>query len=141
MAVLTVQDVMTRDVTSIVRDLPVDIALQTMLEHEVRRLPVLGEDDRLIGIITKAQAEMALPRGSTYYSASPLEDVPLVRDVMTVSVFTVGPDESVVRAARLMLGQRIGALPVVEDQKVVGIVTESDLFETLVDLLEKTPAA
>lgn len=140
MNTLTVKDVMTRDVASISSELTVDIALQTMREHEVRRLPVVGENDRLMGIITLMDAAVAMPRGSTYFSASPLEDVPTVRETMTANVITIGPDEPVVAAARLMLSNDIGALPVVEALKVVGIVTESDLFKTLVDVLDRAPA-
>lgn len=140
MATLTVKDVMTRDVASISSELTVDVALQTMREREVRRLPVVGENDRLMGIITLMDAEVAMPRGSTYFSASPLEEVPTVRQAMTANVITIGPDEPVVTAARRMLTHDVGALPVVEAYKVVGIVTESDLFKTLVDVLEGAPA-
>lgn len=136
MAQLAVKDVMTRDPVCIAPDLKVDIGLQMMRERGIRRLPVVGSTDRLVGIITLDQAAEAMPRGSTYFSEGALEAIPTVRDVMTHNVQTVAPDDAVVRAARIMLSHKVGALPVVADHKVVGIVTESDLFETLVGMLE-----
>ena len=136
MAQLTVQDVMTRNPVSIAPDLKVDIGLQLMRERGIRRLPVVSSADRLIGIITLDDAAQAMPRGSTFFSEGPLEDIPTVRDVMTHDVQTVRPDDPVVRAARIMLTHKIGALPVVAEYQLVGIVTESDLFETQVGMLE-----
>ena len=128
-----VESIMTRDVISIARKLKVDVALETMRQNDVRRLPVLSETGRLIGIITESDALVAMPTGSTLLgTASAHDEIPDVQDVMATDVVTVGPSDSIARAAQLMHDRKVGALPVLEDKKVVGIVTESDIFKFVV---------
>lgn len=127
----SVREIMTTDVISISRDLKVDVAIETMRANSIRRLPVMSSTDRLIGIITIDQAMLAMPKGSSFYAESSDDSVPTVNDVMTDYVYTIEPDVPVGLAARKMVDHTVGALPVVEDGSVIGIVTESDLFRYL----------
>ena len=69
-----------------------------------------------------------------------LERLP-VREVMTPDVVVVEPTTRVQDAAQLMVDRRIGGLPVVEDGRVVGIITETDVFRVLVEILNAATAA
>ena len=126
----TVREIMSSEVVTITRHASCDVAIDTMGEHDVRRLPVVGSNGRLIGIITMHQAELAMPEGTSFWSSGE-EKIPEVKDVMTDFVYTVEPDASIGRAAQMMANHKIGALPVVEGDRLVGILTESDLFRFL----------
>jgi len=131
-----VREVMTEDLVTIESDLPVDVALETMRSNNVRRLPVVSETGRVVGILTLYDALLATRQESDDFMSAVVARMPTVKDAMTANVTTIGPDDSVARAARLMTRHKIGGLPVVEDHKVVGIVTESDLFRYLANILE-----
>jgi CBS domain-containing protein len=129
----TVRELMSTELITISRHTQCDVAIELMSSNDVRRLPVVSEGNRLIGIITLNQAELALPTGSSFWSEGEGTLVPPVSDVMTDFVYTIKPDQSVGRAAQLMAVHKIGALPVIEEGKLVGILTESDLFRFLAD--------
>lgn len=105
--------------------------IQGLMRHRrIRHLPVL-EDDRLVGIITDRDVRTVDPSPAT--SLGPGErhylfDRLTVRAVMTRPVITVTPGDSLAEAVRLMLENRIGCLPVLEDQRLVGILTQVDLL-------------
>jgi acetoin utilization protein AcuB len=136
MSLVPVGQVMTKDVISISPDLGVDVALEMMGARSIRRLPVLSDTGRLIGIITREDARVALEEARTNSPDAP--PVPKVRETMSDYVYTVSPGESIAEAAQLMISHNVGALPVLEDKKLVGIVTESDLFEYLARHLGET---
>ncbi len=132
MQVVRVKEIMTREVHSIDRNLGVEVALELMADKRVRRLPVVSNTGRVIGIITREDARTALERCRSDTDAKP----PAINDVMTHNVVTIGPDESIAKAAQLMVKRRIGALPVISDGKMIGILTESDIFEYLASHIE-----
>lgn len=126
---IKVRELMTEDVIGIVPELKVDVAIRLMRDNNIRRLPVISKTGRLVGMLTLDQATNAMPKQSKDPLAPILDDEPpIIRDVMTDYVYTVGPDDNIARAATLMLNHKIGGLPVVEEKKVVGIITESDIF-------------
>jgi predicted transcriptional regulator len=101
-------------------------ALDLLEKRRIRRTPVV--DDRgLVGIATKSDLQAALSRPDT--------DALPVSKIMTKKPSTVAPDETIEGAAQLMLHKKISGLPVVEDGRVVGIITESDLFRALCGVL------
>lgn len=126
---IPVSQLMTSEVIAIDRDMQVDDAIRLMRDNQIRRLPVVGLGDRIVGIITLDQAVHSLPRKEpdALFPADDA-DVPPVREVMTDYVYTVEPEESIARAAQLMLVHKFGGVPVVKDRKLVGIITESDIF-------------
>jgi CBS domain-containing protein len=124
-----VRELMTEEVLSIDPELKVDIAIRLMRENNIRRLPVTSKTGRLVGMLTLDQAVNAMPRKNKDSFAPILdEEPPIIREVMTDYVYTVGPDDNIARAATIMLNHKIGGIPVVEEKKVVGIITESDIF-------------
>ncbi len=127
----TVRQLMTTDLVTITKELKCDVAIELMRSNNVRRLPVVGSGDRLIGILTINQAEIAMPKGTSFWSGGEAEEIPEVRDVMTDFVYTIEADQSIGRAAQMMANHKIGALPVVEEGRLIGIITESDLFRFL----------
>lgn len=130
-----VRDVMTTDPFTIESHLDLDVALEAMRSHNVRRLPVVSETGRVVGIITLYDALLATRKGDDWMSDL-VSTMPTVKDAMTANVYTIEPGATVAHAARLMISHKVGALPVVEDRRLVGIVTESDLFRVLADVLE-----
>jgi acetoin utilization protein AcuB len=109
------------------------MAAQTLLRYgKFRRLPVVDEQGELVGIITSSDLELFF---STAPSPGVLKRQFRVDQVMTSPVITVPPDYPVEEAAILMLEHTIGGLPVVEDDKVVGIISESDIFSQLVEVM------
>jgi len=123
-----IRDLMTEDPVVISADVSIDVALETMNASSVRRLPVVSDTGRVIGIITREDVRAALPRGALHMAAHEGEEMPQVKDVMTTEVMTIRPDDLLDRAAKLMLHRKIGGLPVVENIRLVGIITESDVF-------------
>jgi acetoin utilization protein AcuB len=98
-------------------------ALQTMYVRKIRRLPVVNESGTIVGIVTQRDL-YEKTNGAGQVGA-----------VMTASPSTTGPDIPLVRAARLMRTLGIGALPMVDRGRVVGIITESDIFDAFLELL------
>jgi acetoin utilization protein AcuB len=109
-----------------------------MQRHEVRRLLVVSDDQRLVGIITWGDLMEAWP--SRFSPLQPFEvrelvDHVLVDELMATDVQSIEPDATAAEAANLLFENNIGALPVVEDGRVVGILTYTDLLQGLVRLL------
>lgn len=139
---VTVAKVFTEDAITVPPHLPAAEARKLMDEHDIRRLPVV-EDERLVGIVTLLDLiQLAPGAGSGGWELDDaLEDV-TVEQAMTRDVHTVSEDTDLGTVARLMLEHKIGGVPVVEGERVVGIITESDIFRVLADLLngEVSPA-
>ncbi len=112
-----------------------------MKECKIRRLPVV-ENGRLVGIATLGDIREASPSNATslsIYELNYLLSRLTVDEIMTRDPIAIEPDTSIDAAARLMLERKIGGLPVVEGGKVIGIITESDIFRLLVSEGEFRP--
>ncbi|HEX7128181.1 MAG TPA: CBS domain-containing protein, partial [Thermodesulfobacteriota bacterium] len=113
---------------------PVSEAKQVMERRRIRHLPVV-EGDRLVGIVTDRDIRLNLPSPATSLSVWEINYLLArltVGEVMTKRPITIEPDREATDAAKLMLEHRIGALPVVENGALVGIVTETDLLRAWV---------
>lgn len=118
-------------------DIPVRLAYRKMIENEVRRLPVVDEDENLVGILTERDARtVLLPRDLDVSQKPEDADGTLVRQVMTRTVFVVGPDDSIVTAVRIMHDRKVSGLPVVQGGRCQGMITVQDLLEVLLAALE-----
>ena len=137
-----VRDVMAKRPITIDPEAPLATAVAVMREREIRHLPVVDATNRLIGIITDRDLRSAalapalaefLPVGlrRAVESAAGILAELRVKDAMTWSVVTTRPDATVSEAAAVMFERRIGCLPVRENGKLVGIVTERDVFKAL----------
>lgn len=121
---------------------PVGEALALMREHDVRRLPVVIDTGELRGIITLGDI-----RGADVLNAAGIDPLDIadalqrvkVYEVMTKQPLTVTPETGLREAALLMLENKIGGLPVIDEvsDTVVGVITESDLFEALLHHLDR----
>ncbi len=129
----TVGQFMSTDLFTLHPEDLVDLAASVMDWEHIRHVPVEDEDGRLIGIITHRTLLRLMARGG---ANSPSEAV-AVRDIMKTAPLTVSPDTLTIDAIRMMRSQKIGCLPVVSGDKLVGIITESDLLEVSARLLEK----
>jgi acetoin utilization protein AcuB len=110
-------------------------AHQMMRQNDVRRLPVV-KNGKLLGIISLGDVREASPSNATTLSIWELNYLwaqLTVSKVMSKNVYTVKPESSILDAAELMLEHKISGLPVVDDEDaLVGIITESDIFRMLV---------
>ena len=127
---MKVEDRMTRDVISIGPKEGVSLAKHILDEKRVRHLPVVS-DGKLVGIITDRDIRRALPSAATSHEdheISCLLDTLQVQAVMTRKVISVTPETSIEAAAALLLAHKIGGLPVVDGERLVGILTEGDVL-------------
>jgi acetoin utilization protein AcuB len=110
-------------------------AHRTMREKHVRRMPVVRKG-KVVGIITRSDIRQAEPSEATslnVWEINYLLSRLMVKDIMTKDVVTIRADDTIKTAASLMYQNRIGALPVVdEDGRLQGIITESDIFRILI---------
>jgi CBS domain-containing protein len=109
-------------------------ARRLLQEQRIRRLPVVNAAGDLIGIVTEGDINRLSASSATdvreFNLYHRVADLPL-RDCMTRDVITVTPDQSIVEVALILRDQRIGGLPVLDDGRIVGMITESDLFNML----------
>ena len=118
-------------------------AREMMEKHRVNQLPVVV-DGRLVGIVTDRDLRDAFPSVFELAEATGQHHRPAgtdpasipVEDVMTRDVLTLAPAAFIADAARLMRRERIGAIPVIDGGRLVGILTRSDLLDAFVELTE-----
>lgn len=109
-------------------------AQQLMMEKNVRRLPVVWQG-QLVGILTFGDIREARPSDANTLSVYELNlvlDHLLVKAIMTPDPLYVHPDASIGEAAQILLENKFGGLPVVEDGKLVGIITETDFCRLII---------
>ena len=135
---IRVRDRMSRAVVTIHGDARVHRAVDLMKSKRIRHLPGIDENGRLAGIVTDRDLRQAIFNPRLYEgrvaAAISLKDI-TVGDVMTSAVVATRPEQAIREAARLMHERRIGALPVVDHDKVVGILTETDVLKAYEDVL------
>lgn len=102
---------------------PLADAVERMVDHRIHYLPVVNDQGCLVGIVNEDDV-LGTRRG-----ARPLGEV--VAEVMSAPAVSVGPAQALKEAMDLMVGRSIGALPVVEDGRVIGILTQSDVVSAL----------
>lgn len=131
---MKVGEVMTKHPTVAGLDMPVGEAAELMRSKVIRHLPVVDDAGHVLGIVTDRDLRHAafMPALAEQVGWEPHRvKAPRVRDIMTWSVVTTHPDTALVQAALTMFQRRIGSLPVVADGRLVGILTEWDVFTGL----------
>lgn len=131
---MRVSDLMTHEVATLQRNDKLSIADNVMRLGRIRHLPVIDEDGQLVGIVSQRDLfRGALVKAFGYGSTAQkrVMDTIVVKEVMATEVQTATPQMSLKDAARVMSEKKIGCLPVVEDGKLVGIVTEGDFVAFL----------
>jgi CBS domain-containing protein len=139
-----VREWMTSPVVSCMPATPISKAHQVMKENGIRRLPIV-DDGRVVGIITIGDVREASPSDATTLSIWELNYLwaqLTVEKVMTHKVITIEDYRPILDAAELMLNSKVSGLPVVDDQgKLVGMITESDIFRMLIKMRSVAPKA
>jgi acetoin utilization protein AcuB len=131
-----VRDWMSDDVVTVGPETSLPEAHQIMTSRQIRRLPIVDGNGRLIGIVTLGDVRGAQPSQATTLSVWELNyllaTLP-IRKIMTADPVTIHADATIGEAARVMLENKISGLPVVDkNHQVIGIITESDIFSMVV---------
>ena len=133
---LQVRDVMTSEVFTLGRNDELSIADNVMKQERIRHLPVVDEDGDLCGIITQRDLfRGALLRALGYGSRAEekmLQSI-VVKEAMSSEVCTTTPNTPIQEAAEMMIQKQVGSLPVVDQGKLVGILTEGDFVKLAID--------
>jgi len=129
---------MSHPVITISPKTPMQEAHKLMRDEKISRLPVVNERGKLIGIITESDLLHASPSDATSLSVWEMNYMlskVTVEKIMTREVITTQKDTPLEEAARKMVDNKIGGLPVVMDGELVGIITETDLFKVFLEML------
>lgn len=129
---------MTKDVITITPDRSMMKCSKVMKDKSISRVPVVDDNGKIMGIVSDRDIKDASPSKATtldmhelYYLLSEIK----IKDIMTKKVVTIRADETVEKAAVLMLENNFGGLPVVDEEGVVvGIITDTDIFKVLVEI-------
>ena len=135
---MLVKDRMTSDPLTITPDTSFPEAFRIIREKRIRHLPVVDEQGKLIGVVTQTDLLHASPSTATPFSVFEMSYVLAnlhIREVMSSPPITVLEDAPLEEAARVMVEHKIGCLPVMRDKALVGMITETDIFETFVEVL------
>ncbi len=136
---MQVKDLMTKVVKVVTTEQSLLEIRELMLNNNLRRIPVVDGDGHLKGIVTDGDVSRATPSDASTldrYEANYILGKLKAKDLMTKAVITVKAEDGVETAAYLMYKFKIGALPVVDaTNKVVGIISDTDVFKAFVDLL------
>jgi len=153
---MKVSEIMTKDVMTVKRDTSVNEVAKLMGAHDISGVPVVDDEQHVIGIITELDLIVRNTRLEMPHFIEVLDwgRIPLERpghakerlrhmlgteaaDLMTEKVETIGPDASVEDLAELMVKHRINPVPVVdENEKLIGIVSRADLVDMMAEQLE-----
>ena len=128
-----VKDYMTAPAISISAETGLSDARKIMADKKVRRLPVV-ENDKLIGIVSFTdvlEAKLSTASSLNIWELSQQVLNLQVKDIMSTDVFSIDQDATISDAARIMLEQKVSGVPVTDNGKLAGIITESDLFRLL----------
>jgi acetoin utilization protein AcuB len=130
---MKVSEWMTKPVFTIEVQDTIRTAREFMAKHRVNQMPVVA-NEKLVGIVTDRDLRDAYPSSTTIQRDKDIDrfgEAHTVEEVMTFNVISVRPDTSLRKAVSLLRRHRIGALPVVKESEVVGIITRSDILEFL----------
>jgi acetoin utilization protein AcuB len=134
---MLVRERMTRRPITVSEDTSVQAALQLMREEKVRRFPVVDKRGKRVGMVAEKDLLYASPSPATSLSiheiAYLLSKV-TVKQVMATDVVTINDDTPLEEAARILADNRVGAVPVMREGKLVGIITETDLFKIFLEM-------
>ena len=123
---MQVRDYMTREVITLVPDMEVLKALMLLARHDIAGAPVLGADGEVVGVLTEKDClERAL--AATYHS----EYGGLVSEYMSAPAVTLSPEDGIVQAAEQFVTLPFHRFPVIEDGKLVGILSRRDVIQAL----------
>jgi CBS domain-containing protein len=138
---LKVRDVMTPNPVTLSPEESLMEALQMMRLRKIRRIPVVSAAGKLVGLLTEGDLKRAEPStlSDTQEQFMAVMEGTQVNRIMIQNLVTTTPDTMLIDAARTLFRNKYGALPVLEGEKLVGILTDNDLIGALVKVLESHP--
>ncbi len=131
----TVREIMAKNPATLDRNETLDLAESIMNLGRIRHMPVV-EDGKLVGIVSQRdmfRSALITSLGFGRKTTGALIKTIKIKEIMTEKVVTISPDASVKEAARQMMDKKIGCLPVLEGDRLVGIVTETDMLQYVVE--------
>jgi acetoin utilization protein AcuB len=134
---MLVRDRMTSNPMTIAPDTTFPEAFRIMRDGRIRHLPVV-EDEKLIGVVAQTDLLHASPSPATSLSVFEINYLLAnlhVREVMSSPAVTVPDDAPLEEVARVLIDKKIGCVPVMRDGTMVGLITETDIFEAFVEIL------
>ena len=135
---MLVKDRMTYEPVTVTPDTSFPEAFHLLREKRIRHLPVVDEKEKLVGVVARTDMLHASPSKATTLSVFEMNFLLAnlhVGEVMSSPPFTVSEDDPLEEAARVMVDKKIGCLPVMRDGELVGLITETDIFEVFVEIL------
>ncbi len=141
---MKVSDVMKKDVITIREEASVGEALALMETHKIRHLVVVDSSGKLTGVISDRDIKFSLPTRKTLEDPKKRKfflSAIKVSECMVPDPLTLQPDTGIKKAAELVRSCKIGCIPVVENDQLVGIITTSDLIDCLISLIDGKEAA
>lgn len=132
-----VRNKMTANPFTISADQTIPDAQEIMMKHGVRRLPVM-KNGKLVGVVSREDIIQASPSKATSFSMGELTYLlakTKISQIMSKDIITISPDALLEEAATLMRDNNVSFLPVVDNDKLVGIITESNIFDAFIELL------
>lgn len=140
---IVVKDLMTTTPHTLDQEATLDIARKFMKEHCVRHLPITGSDGELVGLLSLRDivaASVSALADVDEDERDELDSLTPVAAVMSKNLIVTTPETGLRRAGEIMLSQKIGCLPVIDGDNILGIITEADFVQLSVHLLGKTVA-
>jgi acetoin utilization protein AcuB len=135
---MLVYERMSRHPLTVKPDTRVDAALKRMREEKVRRFPVIDDRGKLVGIVSDKDLLYAAPSPATSLTIHELHYLYsriTIDQVMTRKVITVDERAPLEEAARIMIDNKVGGLPILRDGELVGLITETDIFRTFMEMM------
>lgn len=130
---MLIEEIMIQDVKTLSPDHSVKDALQTMREKKIRHLPILSAEGAVVGIVSDRDLKEVVPSIFSEVTDKSLYEIPLA-EVMTKNPLIGHPMDFVEETAIIFYDHKIGALPIVSNNKLVGIITETDLLYKYIEL-------
>ena len=124
---------MTTDLTTVHEDELLDLAANLMVWERVRYVPVEDPQGKLVGLLSYRHLLRVMAQGLLEGKATTVA----VSEVMKRDPLTISPETTTLRAIQIMRQHKIGCLPVVKDDKLVGVLTERDFMDVAAELLEQ----
>lgn len=130
---MLIEEIMIKDVTTLSPSDTVKDALQTMHHNKIRHIPIVSAEGKVVGIITDRDLKEIVPSSISEITDYSIYAIKLA-EVMITNLITGHPMDFVEEAAVTFYDNKIGALPIISNNKLVGIITETDLLYKYIEL-------
>ncbi|MDZ5472543.1 acetoin utilization AcuB family protein [Bacillus sp. 31A1R] len=130
---MIVEEIMKVDISTLTPNDSIADAIQLMKEKKIRHIPIVDQKEQIVGIVTDRDIKEAI--SPIFHYEEHKEDLTkTLGSIMSTNILTAHPLDFVEEIAALFYEHKVGCLPIIQEQKLVGIVTETDLLHTLVEL-------